>query len=653
MNVGLPGTGIGGVFYLLSALLMPVREGWRIVHGDRDSARLRRVLVQWTLAAGVVSAIWVTGVALGWLLRFGTTHAAGGGAAGAAAARDVPEVLRAVALLITVATLGSVLSAVQVARLIVRLRTRSGFVSGMEPEGVDGPQSATAGRVSRRTVRAATIALVLCMAATEAASQTPEAVSTELARADSAFAAGDRTRAREGYAAVLRAEPQNSRATFQLALLAAPASAEALRLYRRYVALEPEDAWGWIALGEAALDAGVNREAIRAHAEAARRAPDERDAAISHARVLGRTGHTAAACKAYERWLQHHPHDAEAWRELGRERLRGGKPRAANAAFDTAARIEPDARDPRPASLAAAAPALQPRTGVTRDSDGNTSTRFGMAGDVLVTDGLRLGVGLERKRVSDDFASADHDEAGAYARWQPRREARVDVRANGVRTGIAGETRTFAAASLRGRWVGPDDGPIVELRTARSALAASPTLLANDVRVEQLRGTIDLPVVGPMRVRGLAQTARIAAAGEHNTRTAAGGALVMRATSLLEFAGGYQRIAYDAPTTLGYFAPRSVQLIEAGSYTEIYAGSVVLALDLGAGAQRIEPHDDVTGDWTRALRLWSQLSWTLRPRLSLELELEAYESQIEAVGTAANWRYGAAAVSLRWALNGG
>ena len=31
MTAGMPGTGIGGLFYLLSALLMPLRELWRLV----------------------------------------------------------------------------------------------------------------------------------------------------------------------------------------------------------------------------------------------------------------------------------------------------------------------------------------------------------------------------------------------------------------------------------------------------------------------------------------------------------------------------------------------------------------------------------------------------------------------------------------------
>lgn len=68
MSVGLPGTGIGGIFYLVSALCMPFREGRRMLSG-RSNPRTRAVVVrQFLLALGVLGGIWLAGWLIGLLL---------------------------------------------------------------------------------------------------------------------------------------------------------------------------------------------------------------------------------------------------------------------------------------------------------------------------------------------------------------------------------------------------------------------------------------------------------------------------------------------------------------------------------------------------------------------------------------------------------
>ena len=61
MTAGVPGSGIGGTFYLLSALLMPVKESVAICR--RTSSRASRMVVvrQIINAAGVMSGVWLTG----------------------------------------------------------------------------------------------------------------------------------------------------------------------------------------------------------------------------------------------------------------------------------------------------------------------------------------------------------------------------------------------------------------------------------------------------------------------------------------------------------------------------------------------------------------------------------------------------------------
>src|SRR5262245_56832027 len=58
------------------------------------------------------------------------------------------------------------------------------------------------------------------------------------------------------YAKIVEANPENSRAVFRLATLLPRGSAEAIALFERYIRLEPQDAWGHLALAEAYTAAG-------------------------------------------------------------------------------------------------------------------------------------------------------------------------------------------------------------------------------------------------------------------------------------------------------------------------------------------------------------------------------------------------------------
>ncbi len=60
MTVGLPGTGIGGLFYLATALLMPVHELGVTLRGHSSCKRWRGVLLQVGLAGGIIGGLWAT-----------------------------------------------------------------------------------------------------------------------------------------------------------------------------------------------------------------------------------------------------------------------------------------------------------------------------------------------------------------------------------------------------------------------------------------------------------------------------------------------------------------------------------------------------------------------------------------------------------------
>jgi hypothetical protein len=130
MTVGIPGAGIGGLFYILSALAAPLRELAALARRDasaspesRAASRVRRRLAlrQGAIAVGILAALWATGTLLGRLLAAGTRVAA-------AEAAGVHRVLPASALAVTFGSLAVVLLAVQVARLV--LVPRAGGAGG-------------------------------------------------------------------------------------------------------------------------------------------------------------------------------------------------------------------------------------------------------------------------------------------------------------------------------------------------------------------------------------------------------------------------------------------------------------------------------------------------------------------------------------------
>lgn len=67
MNVGLPGTGLGGLFYFVLVLALPFRELWLRAQGKRGASwgEILRLLV---LCGGIVCVMWVQGVLLSMIL---------------------------------------------------------------------------------------------------------------------------------------------------------------------------------------------------------------------------------------------------------------------------------------------------------------------------------------------------------------------------------------------------------------------------------------------------------------------------------------------------------------------------------------------------------------------------------------------------------
>ncbi len=640
MTVGVPGTGIGGMFYLVSALVMPLRQAYRSLRRRPSSGKWRVIAGQTAMAGAILAAIWVTG----WLLGIAITASAAIVRPPHLLAGAHPgTVLRTAALVLSVATLAAVLLGVELLRLWVH---RGAGEAG-----------------SRQQIRRVAAIVLLALAADgtdTVAAQDTSALARRLARADAAFAAGDPTTAAREYAAALAVDSENSHATYRLADLSKRSDpARALQLFRRYVALEPSDPWGFIALGDARARSGRYGDALRSYDDALRLAPGERDAVIGRLRVLARAGHTDAAVAGYRQWLDANPGDAEAWAELARQRLRQGRERDAVEAFERAQAIAPDpAVAPRLAvARAAAAAAITPLASGTHDSDGNTTIRLGGTGELAASGPMRLGLTASHTAISDGVTTTGRQDLSLRAAWRPGAALHVDAAAGASRldAALGRSATTIPTGQLRARWRVPGAGPIVDLRGRRDVLDATPLLAANRVLRTELGATVELPIARVFRLRGISRTMALSDSAEVNHRTTLVGMLAVPVTPSVEVSAQFHTIRFAHPTTAGYFAPRLVQVAQAGSYLEFEtAQGLLMVFDIGAGVQRVAEQGAAIGPWGRALRLYSLIVVPLAVGRDLRLEFDGEQSAFAnelATAGGAQWRYASAALSLRWALH--
>jgi hypothetical protein len=480
-------------------------------------------------------------------------------------------------------------------------------------------------------------------------------VPSRLARADAAYDSGDSRTAEAEYAAVAALHPRHSRAVYRLAELRRARDLDAaIALYRRYVELEPGDAWGYLALANALSVRGDLTGSRIAYAAAMRLAPRERDVHVGRARMLARAGFAAEAARAYEAWLALSPNDAESRRELARARRR-------SAAW------------------------VEPAVGGTRDSDGITtwltgvsvassdlgrarllaSVGRGVAGDPLVSRGsfnvrvgtvfrpiaaLRLELDAGTQRVDRAFIDTASTPGGSGPGGGIRggRPSAPIGRTPGAR---GGATELIPVGRARLVWRDPAGRWRIDARASRQVLDASPYLVAQGVRRDEIGGELDLRVAGPLRVRALGRLGTVHNDAEANKRRLVGAALAW-APATFEVSLRGQELSYGSQTGLAYFAPRYVRTLEFTTYFERELGDVQLAFDAGAGAQQVAAWTEVPTNWSPTARVWAQLAKPLTSRVSLGADGEAYDSR---VGTdmpslevpAGRWRYGSLRVWLR------
>ncbi len=586
------------MFYLASALAMPLREAYLRLR-KRAAGDWRSISLQFAIAGGILGGIWATG----WLL--GRVLAAARPLVGIGATLPPIHVLGRVSIGLAFGTLALVLGGVEVLRLFVHARPRPKprprrRARDAEREPLPLPEERRA-QQWQRIASLLVLAIVadgrtaLAQSARPLPSPAPSPVAPHMARADSAWAAGDSALAAREFAAVLALDAYNSHATYRLAQLTRGNPEEALRLFKRYVELEPTDAWGYMAVAAALAKGGQYGDAVDWYDRALKLAPDEQEAIAGRARALAR------------------------------------------------ARI--------------AAPAITPLVGRTRDSDGNTTERLGASVELGEIHSLRLGVEGARDRISDGVTRAELQQVALRAKWRPHPGTSLDIAAGGTRldsiAGGGGAT-IVPTGRVRARWRSSAHGPALDVRAQRGVVAASPQLVANRVVRTELGIVAELPLARSLKLRGIGRSAALSDSLDVNHRTTLGGIVAVALSPVVEVSGGVHQIRYAHASTAGYFAPRLIQIVEAGTYLELESdGGWLFSLDAGAGAQRVADQGGPIGPWSHAMRGYALIVAPLTPGggRALQLELEGEDSAVarEAV-TAGQWRYGAVALSLRWAL---
>ncbi|MGH7475255.1 MAG: tetratricopeptide repeat protein [Longimicrobiales bacterium] len=430
------------------------------------------------------------------------------------------------------------------------------------------------------------LGLALCAALDAGVAAGQNVQDGRVAQGDSLLAARDTAQARRVYEEVLRADPDRSRALYQLGRIARRGSTEQIQLLQRYAELEPGDAWGHLAYGDALLRGGRPRSALHAYERGLALAPDDED-------------------------------------------LIGGARRARTMIR----------------------PRVEPLLGAAHDSDGNQVLTGGAA--VLIVGPGDIDFGVRAARIESHGAGIGA--ATSSLRLGLASPARAGLRISGdvglVRFGAAGAGANSAVGSLLLR---ASSGQLTgaEIRAARTVITATPELVANEAVVDELRVRATLPLVASLGVRGMARLGRIASAVEApNQRVGAGAGLVAAITPLLELSANAQRLGYARTTSAGYFAPARADVLELAAYVEHYPGDLTLALDAGAGAQRVERHGGELDGWKPALRLWGSVATSPYARTQLGLELEAERSQLEApAGGDGDWHYAQIRTFVRYRL---
>jgi len=412
---------------------------------------------------------------------------------------------------------------------------------------------------------------------------------------------------------------------------------------------------------------------------------------MNRARTLARAQRTDESIAAYQRWLARTPDDAEAWRELAAQQHRAGRYDEEIASLQHAAVADGSATAKRDAvrgierAHRVAQGTIEPHLVGSRDSDGlvtmgagltvtspllgrarvNAATSAGSAGDgsaSRASQDFTLGVEYRplaqlRLQLAGGVARADRSFIDTIATAPTTPTSPGPGRGRALPIGVpptAGSAtmESFPIGSARLVWRKPGNAISVDARASRQLLDASPYLVAQGALRDEASLSLDLRLLGPIRLRGFSKLGSVHNADESNGRQIYGGALVF-APAAYEISLRTQTMRYDTATALAYFSPRRVQTAELGTYFERETDrGIAIAMDLGGGVQQVTEWSSPASAWSPTVHAWTQILVPLNNVFALGTEIEAYDSRVGSdvrspTLPASRWRYASVNLSLR------
>ena len=156
-----------------------------------------------------------------------------------------------------------------------------------------------------------------------------------VAQADSVWQAGDYPTATKMYEAILARDPSSHIAMFRLATLRSWDNRfdEAIALFRRYVAVEPNYTEGRLALARVIAWSGDYAGSIALYDSVLTREPNNRDAVLGRAQTLAWANRFDEALSAYRSWTLAHPTDRDAAIDYARVLAWDGRLKEAEALY--------------------------------------------------------------------------------------------------------------------------------------------------------------------------------------------------------------------------------------------------------------------------------------------------------------------------------
>src|SRR5262245_38796445 len=137
MFAGLPGIGVGTLFYVLTALWMPFPECVRLVRGQSSLARWRLIAIQFFFAISIVASIAAAERVLLWIMgekappSLNPARLLNEGFSALS-----PQTMLAAPITASIILLAAVLLVVEAARIVYRFATQDSALSPAEPSAL-------------------------------------------------------------------------------------------------------------------------------------------------------------------------------------------------------------------------------------------------------------------------------------------------------------------------------------------------------------------------------------------------------------------------------------------------------------------------------------------------------------------------------------